>query len=327
MGDLTDYERRLLDTPAEAILQHVEKELNSVRSYKMVVLQTLLRDRPDRTKWDVDWIAQRFTEHYLRHREQLGDCSVLANAPDPETVPLGKVVALLKTMPLNYLSNTKEDFFVFDRTSKVFAVKPEVESYWRDPQFRSLLKERVSYALFRYFVGKGIDVKHYELALDSLRNHGETCDLVQPTAPVTALPFYPTLRVAAGVFRDSALEFDAARIDVPDPRQRFRADRHFVVKVDGDSMDGGGNPILDGDLVVLERIDSSRAGSLTAEAAIAVEFRDQIGDTAYALKNIRKDGRGRYWLHSRNRQYADVPIDLDSIFPFARFICKVGESG
>jgi hypothetical protein len=91
-------------------------------------------------------------------------------------------------------------------------------------------------------------------------------------------------------------------------------------------MDGGGTPILDGDLVILERFDSSRAGSLTAERAIAVEFRDVSGDTAYALKNVRKDSRGQYWLHSWNSSYRDVPVDPDTIFPFGRLIGKLGET-
>ncbi len=330
MGDLTDYEQSLLDTPGEAMLQHVEKELNAVRSYKMVVLTTLLNDRADRTQWKVEWVAERFAAHYLRHLEQLGDCSVLAGAADPETVPLSKIVTLLKSMPLNYLSNTPQDYFTLDRTANTFSVKPKVQAFWLDPQFRTLLKERVSYALFRYFHGKGINLNDYGFDPETLRTRDKTVPIAQPPSPATAvttLPFYPTLQIVAGRFREAATEFEGDTIDVPDPRQRFRPDRHFVVRIDGNSMDGGSNPILDGDLVVLERLSSSRAGSLTAEAAIAVEFLDDTDDTAYALKNIRKDARGRYWLHSWNRQFNDVPVVHDQIFPFARYICKVGESG
>jgi SOS-response transcriptional repressor LexA len=326
MGDLTDYERELLDTPGEAMLQHVEKELNPNRSYKMVVLTGLLDDRPDRTQWKLDWIAQRFAAHYLRHLEQLGDCSVLASAADPESVPLSQIVTLLKSMPLNYLSNSTNDFFTFDRPGGVFSVKPEVEPYWRTPEFRSLLKERVSYALFRYFIGKGINLNEYGFDPDSLRSRDDVHSIVPTDTPVTTLPFYPTLSIAAGVFRDAASEFDAATIDVPDPRRRFRPDRHFVVKIQGNSMDGGANPILDGDLVILERLSPSRAGSLTAERAIAVKFLDHAEHTAYALKNIRKDRSGRYWLHSWNRAYEDKPVDANTMFTFGRLVCKVGET-
>jgi SOS-response transcriptional repressor LexA len=326
MGDLTDYDAQLLDTAGEALLQHVEKELNPVRSYKMVVLKVLLDDSPEHTEWRVEWIAQKFTEHYLANLEQLADCSVLARADAPQSVPLAKIVGLLKWMPLNYLSNTTADFFTFNRGSGVFALKPEVVSFWRNSRFRELLKERVTYALIRYFMGKGIDLSEYGFDPDGLSCREETKQSAPPPVVVTSLPFYPTLRIAAGAFREGAAEYEGDYLDVPDPRQRFRADRHFVAKIDGNSMDGGGTPILNGDLVILERIDSSRAGSLTAERAIAVEFRDSTGDTAYALKNIRKDGRGHYWLHSWNRTYDDAPVDPETMVPFARLIEKLGET-
>jgi len=326
MGDLTNYEAHLLDTTGEALLQHVEKELSPVRSYKMVVLKILLDDSLERTQWRVEWIAQKFVEHYLTNLEQLADCSVLARADAPQSVPLAKIIGLLKWMPLNYLSNTTADFFTFDRGSGVFALKPEVVSFWRDLRFRELLKERVTYALIRYFMGKGIDLSEYGFDPDGFRCQEEMEQTAPPPVVVTSLPFYPTLRIAAGAFRERAGEYDADYLDVPNPRQRFRSDRHFVAKIDGDSMNGGITPILDGDLVVLERIDSTRAGSLTAERAIAVEFRDPTGDTAYALKNIRKDSRGQYWLHSWNRTYDDVPVDPETMVPFARLIAKVGET-
>lgn len=326
MGDLTVYERSLLDTLGEALLQHVEKELNPNRSYKMVVLKALLEDSPEHSQWQVEWIAGKFCEHYLTHLEQLGDCSVLANAQNPETVPVAKVAGLLRSMPLKYLSNTKADFFTFDRGSGIFAVKPDVRTYWRDVQFRSLLKERVSYALVRYFIGKGIDLSDYGFDLDSFGRREDTDYTSRPDVVETALPFYPTLRIAAGVFREGAAEYECVTRDVQDPRKRLSPDRHFVVQIEGNSMDGGGTPILDGDFVILERIDSSRAGSLTSERAIAVEFRDDFGDTAYALKDIRKDGQGRYWLHSWNTTYDDAPVDPDTMVPFARLICKLGES-
>ncbi len=322
MGDLTDYEQALLDTAGEALLQHVEKELNPVRSYKMVVLTLLLADRPDRTRWDVDWIAQRFAAHYLRHPEQLADCSLLARATDPESVPLSRIVSLLKSMPLNYLSNSPNDFFDFDRRAGEFSVKPPVEPYWRDVQFRDLLIERVSYSLHRYFLRKGIDLNEYGFDPAALGPSGDVARVEPPAGPVTALPFYPTLRIAAGVFREAASDYQPVLREVPDARRRFHPDRHFVVQVQGDSMASGANPIVDGDLIILERLSPTRAGSLTAEAAIAVEYRDPTTDTdtAYALKHLRKDRQGHYHLHSRNPHYPDIQVDPNTLHPFARLI-------
>jgi hypothetical protein len=56
---------------------------------------------------------------------------------------------------------------------------------------------------------------------------------------------------------------------------------------------------------------------------MAVEYRDDSGETSYALKQIRKDDSGAYWLHSWNRNYADIRVDPETMFPFARFIQKL----
>jgi superfamily II DNA or RNA helicase/SOS-response transcriptional repressor LexA len=319
-GDLTDYERQLLGTPGEAFLQHVEKELNSVRSYKMVVLLVLLEGDRAATEWQVDWIARAFRQHYLDNLEQLADCSPLAGAADPQAVPLGKIASLLKSMPLKYLSNTDSDYFTFDPAAGTFALKAEVHAYWRDPQFRELLRERVLYSLIRYFHAKGIDLTSYAFDLDRPAPAEDDTPTAAPAVPTTSLPFFPTLHIAAGCFREATGKPNADTIEVPDPRERFRPDRHFVVQVEGDSMDGGRTPIHDGDYIVLERLDASRAGSLTAERAMAVEYREESGDTAYALKQIRKDERGAYWLHSWNREYADIRVNPEAMFPFARLV-------
>ena len=320
-GDLTDYERQLLGTPGEAFLQHVEKELNSVRSYKMVVLLALLDGDPAATHWQVDWIARAFRQHYLDNLEQLSDCSPLAGAADPRSVPLGKITSLLNSMPLKYLSNKKSDYFTFDRSAGSFALNREVASYWRDPRFRELLRERVLYSLIRYFHAKGVDLSSYAFDVESHASSEEDV----PAVPTTSLPFFSTLRLAAGYFRGPAGEPDVGTIEVPDPRERLRSDRHFVVQVEGNSMERGRTGVHDGDYVVLERLTPSRAGSLTGERAIAVEYRDEFGETAYALKQIRRDEHGVYWLHSWNHKYADIRVDPETMFPFARLIEVLGD--
>ena len=323
-GDLTEYEQQLLDTPGEGFLQHIEKELNPVRSYKMVVLLVLLYDDPTSTKWDIDWIAREFRQHYLDHRDQLTDCSPLAQASNPESVPLAKIRSLLKGMPLKYLSNTEADYFNFHRDSGIFALKRRVHAHWHDPRFRELLQERVIYSLTRYFHQKGIDVSGFACEQETRESPQEAEDIVRPSGATTSVPFFPTLRVAAGFFREGAGYREQSSIEVPDRGGRLRPDRHFVVQVEGDSMNGGLRPIHDGHFVVLEIIDASRAGSLTAERAIAVEYRDDTGDTAYALKEVRKDASGAYWLHSWNARYEDIAVDPDNMFPFARLIEAVG---
>jgi SOS-response transcriptional repressor LexA len=102
------------------------------------------------------------------------------------------------------------------------------------------------------------------------------------------------------------------------------ADRHFVVKISGNSMDGGKNPIQDGSLVILEKITPDRGGS-TAGKIVAVKYNNEFGDTAYALKKIKKTSDGSYYLVSNNRKYPEVKIDPGKLFPFARFISIVSQ--
>lgn len=325
-GDLTEYERGLLGTAGEDFLQHVEKELKAVRSYKMVVLLSLLRDDRSATGWDIDWLAREFRQHYLNNLDQLPDCSPLAKAADPSAVPLGKIRSLLKTMPLRYLSNSESDYFTFDARTGAFALKPEVHGYWRDDDYRSLVRDRVVYALARYFQRKGIDLTEYAFDLDTYRVRKDLASPVDSSQQAKLLPFYPSLQIAAGHFREGLIDHERGTMDVSDARGNLDPDRHFVVQVAGDSMDGGLAPIHNGDFVILERLDPSRAGSLTAERAMAVEYRDDSGETSYALKQIRKDNSGVYWLHSWNRTYADIRVDPETMFPFARFIQKLTRS-
>ena len=65
MNDLSAYETRLLDSPAEALLQHIEKELSPTKSYKMVVLKTLLTLKG--TTWKIADIAHPFLNLSLIH--------------------------------------------------------------------------------------------------------------------------------------------------------------------------------------------------------------------------------------------------------------------
>ncbi|GAF88338.1 unnamed protein product, partial [marine sediment metagenome] len=64
MDDLDSREHDLLDTPGESFLYHLERELNPVRSYKMVVLKGMLQESSEhhgserKTEWTVREIAE-----------------------------------------------------------------------------------------------------------------------------------------------------------------------------------------------------------------------------------------------------------------------------
>lgn len=81
-------------------------------------------------------------------------------------------------------------------------------------------------------------------------------------------------------------------------------------------MNGGKNPIQDGDLLLLEWVTPTSAGAITGNI-MAVEREDESGQPQYLLRVIRKDARGQYWLHANNPDYADMPAS-EQMRTFAR---------
>jgi SOS-response transcriptional repressor LexA len=129
-----------------------------------------------------------------------------------------------------------------------------------------------------------------------------------------ALPFYPELKVACGVFRDGTSEFEAETIEIPNPHSNFDPGKHFVVRAIGDSMDGGPTPVKDGELLILE---INRGGTISNQI-FAVEYCDDSGNVSYILKRVEKEADGSYVLISQNRNYKPIPVNPENMFPFAR---------
>ena len=152
MEDLTAYEASLLDTPAERFLQHIESELSPNKSYKMVVLKTLLALND--THWPVADIAEGFLNYYLSNQDRLADWDELAKAKDPKQFALGKVITHLLKMPLDKMTNTGGEFFTLDKTKQTFSIQAAYQAYWQQPEFKTLLADRVDFALTKYFYRK-----------------------------------------------------------------------------------------------------------------------------------------------------------------------------
>ncbi|MCO4790205.1 DEAD/DEAH box helicase, partial [Vibrio cholerae] len=78
----------------------------------------------------------------------------------------------------------------------------------------------------------------------------------------TMLPFYPELKIACGHFKRSSHEAVQYHC-VADGYGKLDPTRHFVAPAAGNSMNGGKNPIQDGDLLLLEWVTPSSAGSIS----------------------------------------------------------------
>jgi len=155
MDDLTSYEQGLIDTDGENFLLHLERELHPSKSYKMVVLQSILTE--SRTKWSIEELATKFRAFYLKNREHMEDYNALwnyARKNDPDQFSTSKVMSHLKTMPLKYLSNSDDKHFVLDAKSGMFYLKDKFVNYWQDDDYRGLVADRTQFALADYFYRK-----------------------------------------------------------------------------------------------------------------------------------------------------------------------------
>lgn len=71
-------------------------------------------------------------------------------------------------------------------------------------------------------------------------------------------------------------------------------------------MDGGKNPVRDGDYLLLELMTPTHAGSITGNV-VAIERQDQSGDNQYLLRVVTKTHDGQYVLKANNPAYEDLP--------------------
>ena len=106
---------------------------------------------------------------------------------------------------------------------------------------------------------------------------------------------------------------------MPNPHRNLDPSRHFILRASGDSMDGGNNPIKDGDLLLLEKNE----GGTISNQIFAVKYFDDTGDDAFVLKRIEKRPDGSYLLVSQNRKYYPVTVEPDQMFPLARLKYKL----
>ena len=160
------------------------------------------------------------------------------------------------------------------------------------------VQELVDYRLSRYVETKKVSkvekVIQQDTEIESLPDN------------VVELPYFPNLQIACGHFKTGTsddMQTMAVDLHNVDPA------KHFLARASGNSMNGGKNPILDGDLLLLELMAPERAGSITGNT-IAIETQDEAGDNQYLLRVVEKRD-GQYWLRANNPKYKPISANAD----------------
>ncbi|WP_350978492.1 DEAD/DEAH box helicase family protein [Shewanella sp. AC34-MNA-CIBAN-0136] len=130
-----------------------------------------------------------------------------------------------------------------------------------------------------------------------------------------SLSYYPDLKIACGHFK-TGTDDNSETLTLNTTFSKLDPSIFFIAPASGDSMNGGKNPIEDGDLLLLERITALNAGSIT-DKIIAIEIQDDTGNNQYLLRKVNKLTNGQYQLNAHNPAYSSI-LANDSMQTFAR---------
>jgi SOS-response transcriptional repressor LexA len=133
-----------------------------------------------------------------------------------------------------------------------------------------------------------------------------------------SVPYFADLKIACGHFKLSEHDETAVKMmALPLSYGKLDPKKHFIACAKGHSMDGGKNPIKDGDYLLLEKVSPTSAGSMRNQI-IAIELENTAGDDQYLLRKINKLGDGEYALIALNPDYESILTSGD-MHPIGRF--------
>lgn len=139
------------------------------------------------------------------------------------------------------------------------------------------------------------------------------------------VPFYPELKVACGAFAlNDRLAEAENKLSVKAERE-LSPTKHFVVRADGDSMDGGDRPIKNGDLVLCEWWTGSHVDETNGKPFLLIGH--ETADTSFAAMKIPVKNGATWLLRSTNPAYPDQRVPAGGrIEPVARVLEVVEEA-
>ncbi|WP_350433266.1 DEAD/DEAH box helicase family protein [Shewanella sp. H8] len=145
----------------------------------------------------------------------------------------------------------------------------------------------------------------------------------QPQEHLPQFNFYPDIKIACGHFKTGSDDNVETR-QLNESFSRLDPSIFFIAPANGNSMNGGKSPINDGDLLLLERLTSVNAGSITGKI-MAIEIQDAAGDNQYLLRKVSKLPNGQYQLNAHNLDFSPM-LANETMNTFARLKQVLNES-
>lgn len=297
MGDLQEDESRALK--ALGGLPREVEVTPMTKSFKMVLLEAWLELDGLVTPPTVAALAHRSWNVLHRRPSLLGDLpEAIAKLPDGID---DRWIRYWRDNPINAWIGgnraTADSAFFRVSDDRISLAQPlsadEAETA------EGLVQELTAYRLATYEVRRPVEAEASNVIPFKPRQR-----------PEVELPYFPNLKIACGHFRAGRTDAEEHR-SLPTAYGKLDATRHFIARASGNSMNGGKNPIRDGDYLLLELVSSSNAGSITG-TVMAIERQDEAGgDNQYLLRVVTKTKDGSYILKANNPAYEDLQATDD----------------
>ncbi len=298
MDDLTDIETDLLAS-YESFLLEVETTAMS-KSFKMILLDAFQQLDGWRKPPLLSELAQASWQTLKRRPRLYQELADSVKHVDGYSVQWQQY---WKRNPVEHWTNKSPAVFLVQNDKFIPILSLETLQM---PVFEGMVQELIDYRLASYE------------ARESAKGVDSPSESVVPATPTgTELPYFPSLKIACGHFRNSQAEEPEYR-SIGMGHGRIEASRHFIARASGNSMNGGKNPVRDGDYLLLEQIKPDQAGAITGKT-LAIERLDEAGDTQYLLRTVRKSSTGDYVLEAANPEYEDILVTPELAEQFRTF--------
>jgi SOS-response transcriptional repressor LexA len=299
MGDLASDEKTCVSRH-EKFFREVETTAMT-KSFKMILLEALLEHDGLCSPPRLEALAKQSLAVFQRRRNLVSE--IREDLQDIDSLNLAQWQRYWEANPVNAWIGGNRGAGAqawFQIADDKFVPRFKVEEEERET-FAALLQELVDYRFASY------EARREPAKMDNvvpLRKNPDKVDL----------PFFPNIKIACGHFKTGHADAEEYRSLGPGHGKLDPA-RHFIARASGNSMNGGKNPIQDGDYLLLERVTPQSAGSITGQV-MAIERQD-AGDNQYLLRLVTKPSPGRYVLRATNPDYEDLEAD-DEMRTFAR---------
>jgi superfamily II DNA or RNA helicase/HKD family nuclease/SOS-response transcriptional repressor LexA len=302
-GDATPDELQVLEQHSQWFRDLTVTKTS--KSYKLVLLRTLLEQQVMNQSVTLQQLAQWARDWFTAHPDWLADL--------PQTLlPLESVsdsawLSHWRKMPIHHWCTPEQGSQIewFAQEGMQFHYQQSLSAA-ELPTFSAMTEEILAWRFGQYAQSKLIEVKP-ELPATPANPVAEQ---------VEQLPFFPNIKIACGHFKTGHADVEEY-LPAPSGFGHLSPDRHFIARASGNSMNGGKNPIHDGDYLLLEQVTPESAGSISNQT-MAIERQDGAGDNQYLLRKVLKNKDGSYTLRANNPDYDDLIAD-ESMVTFARF--------